>query len=154
MSDAALTYELIKEIFLLLDDGDRRLLSRFNLTVSRFYALFHLGNEPGMSPNQLSELMFCDKSNITRLIKSMEAEDLVRRRRHESDGRSVRLFLTPLGQETRTQALEAHQTYNGQRFSGGVLDETAKLYESLCRLRVNLAAELAELEADPSGKGT
>lgn len=144
MSDAASTYELLKEIFLLLDDGDRRLLNEFNLTVPRFYALFHLGNEPGMSPNRLSELMFCDKSNITRLIKSMEAEDLVKRRRHESDGRSVRLFLTPQGGEIREQALEAHQTYNEQRFNGGVLHETATLHESLHKLRLSLATELAE----------
>lgn len=145
MSDAASTYELLKEIFLLLDDGDRRLLSNFHLTVPRFYALFHLGNEPGMLPNRLSELMFCDKSNITRLIKSMEAEDLVKRRRHESDGRSVRLFLTSQGEEIREQALEAHQAYNEQRFNSGVLTETATLHKSLDKLRRNLATELADL---------
>jgi DNA-binding MarR family transcriptional regulator len=75
---------------------------------------------------------------------------LVKRRRHESDGRSVRLYLTPQGEETRQQALAAHQTYNNQRFGQGVTPEAIVLHDSLCKLRLNLANELAELvEVEP-----
>lgn len=149
MSDASVAYELIKEIFLLLDDGDRQLLERYGLTVPRFYALIHLGNEAGMSPNRLSELMFCDKSNITRLIKSMETEGLVMRRRHESDGRSVRLYLTNFGEETRQKAIESHAFYNDQRFGHGILREVNGLKDALVKLKTNLQLELQELHSHP-----
>lgn len=145
MTEAAVTYDLIKEVFLLLDDGDRRLLGQFDLTVPRFYALMHLGNEPGLSPNQLSDLMFCDKSNVTRLIKGMEAEGLVVRKPHESDGRSVRLFLTDKGSSIGEQALDAHESYNIQRFGRGVLNQTDYLQDLLNNLKQNLEKQLEHI---------
>ena len=57
MSDPQAIYALLNEIYLILDDGDRRLLSRFQLSPARFYALIHLGNRPGMSLSELSDLM-------------------------------------------------------------------------------------------------
>lgn len=41
--------------------------------------------------------MFCDKSNITRLVRALEDEGIVCRRPHESDGRALRLYLTDQG---------------------------------------------------------
>jgi len=74
ISDQTALYNLLKEAFLLLDFGDRVLFSRYNLTAPRFYALVHLGEEPGLSLKRLSQKMFCDKSNATRIFKGLEAE--------------------------------------------------------------------------------
>lgn len=108
-------YDLIKESFLLLDFGDRLFLERFNLTVPRYYALMHISNEPGLSPSNLSQCMFCDKSNITRLIQGLENDGLVERRPHEHDGRSHRLFLTQVGESLQREASEAHQHFVSER---------------------------------------
>lgn len=113
-------YNVLKEIFLLLDDGDRRLLSTYNLTVPRFYALIHLGDNPGLSVSELSTLMFCDKSNVTRLVQGLEAENLVQRRPHKHDGRIKCLSLTSAGEELRHKALTLHHRHNNARF-GAVL---------------------------------
>lgn len=142
MSREAKTYDLLKEIFLLLDDGDRHLLSQFDLTVPRFYALVHLGSVPGMTPNQLSDMMFCDKSNVTRLIKNLEQDGFVIRRPHESDGRSVRLFLTEKGVRVRQQAIVAHHDYNVRRFTADVLEYRLPLNNSLEQLKACLQADL------------
>ena len=53
MNDKEQLYNLIKETFLLLDDGDRRFFNRFDISVSRYYALHHIGEEPGISFSQL-----------------------------------------------------------------------------------------------------
>lgn len=142
MADAILMYNLLKEIFLLLDDGDRHILSRFNLTVPRYYILWHLGNEPGISLRRLSELMICDKSNVTRLIQSMEEEGLVVRAPHESDGRTVRLYLTETGSQTREQAITAHETYNQNRMNrfNGLEQDQAQAY--LLKLKSSLEIDL------------
>jgi DNA-binding MarR family transcriptional regulator len=140
---ADLLYERLKEIFFLLDDGDRRLLAQYNLSLPRFYALFHLGDQPGLSVSELSDLMFCDKSNITRLIKGMEAEDLVCKRPHETDGRALRLFLTPEGQAVRDEVVEAHAAQNQRRFDSCLNSvEQELLFKHLTLLKQSLQYDL------------
>lgn len=142
MVDATQMYNLLKDIFFLLDDGDRRLFGEYNLSVSRFYILWHLGNEPGISSQRLSELMLCDKSNITRLTKGLEADGLVSRLPHESDGRALRLFLTEAGSAVREQTLEAHLAYNHQRFIEFLGAENVDLQEKLTQLKYKLSTQL------------
>jgi len=142
MLDATQTYNLLKDIFFLLDDGDRRLFGEFNLSVPRFYILWHLGNEPGISSSRLSDLMICDKSNITRLSKGLEADGLVVRQPHESDGRALRLYLTELGETIREQALLAHLQYNDERFSCCSHEEQTTLQQLLLGLKNSLTTQL------------
>jgi len=149
MLDAAQTYNLLKDIFFLLDDGDRRLFGDFNLSVPRFYILWHLGNEPGISSSRLSDLMICDKSNITRLSKGLEADGLVVRQPHESDGRALRLYLTELGETIRQQALQAHLQYNKERFSCCSNEEQATLQQLLLGLKESLTTQLYAETGEP-----
>lgn len=111
MTDRVRLYDLIKESFLLLDFGDRLLLEQFDLTVPRYYALNHIAVEPGLSPGLLSRYVFCDKSNITRLVQGLLGDGLVERRPHEQDGRAQRLFLTAAGTELHGKASRAHQNF-------------------------------------------
>ncbi len=145
MDEADALYNVLKEIFLLLDGGDRRVLVGYNLTLPRFYALIHLGQRPGLSVSELSDRMFCDKSNITRLVQSMEAENLVERQRHDTDGRILCLSLTQHGEELRRQVLEAHRRCNERRFD--LFAPPAKQEElllSLLRLKDTLQVDLEE----------
>ena len=115
MSERERIYNLLKETFLLLDDGDRRFFSQFGLTVSRFYALFHLREEPGMSVKNLSSRMLCDKSNATRIVKGLEELGFVTRQPHETEGRSCRIYLTEPGDVICQEVATAHKTYNDSR---------------------------------------
>jgi DNA-binding MarR family transcriptional regulator len=142
MSDGQKIYTLLNEIYLILDDGDRRLLSQFSLTPPRYYALVHLGDRPGMSLSELSNLMLCDKSNATRIIRSLEADGLVYRLPHETDGRSIRLFLSQEGQELRKRSIRAHNRYNHQRFDKDIVTEQDELLEELVTLRQRLRDSL------------
>lgn len=101
-------YDLIKESFLLLDFGDRGLFDQFGLSISRYYALHHIAANPGLSPSRLSQLMFCDKSNITRLLQGLEQDGYIERCAHELDGRVQCLYLTREGQRLHDQACMAH----------------------------------------------
>jgi DNA-binding MarR family transcriptional regulator len=111
-------YNLLKEAFLLLDFGDRQLFARYDLTISRYYALYHIDEDPGLSISQLSDGMFCDKSNATRVVKGLEKDGLVIREPHETDGRTLRLFLTTAGKQLLTTASAAHTAYNQSRLNG------------------------------------
>lgn len=111
-------YNLLKEAFLLLDFGDRQLFARYDLTISRYYALYHIDEALGLSISQLSDRMFCDKSNATRVVKGLEKDGLVIREPHETDGRTLRLFLTTAGKQLLTTASTAHTEYNQSRLNG------------------------------------
>lgn len=143
MCDKELLYNLIKETFLLLDDGDRRFFRRFDLTVSRYYALHHIGEDPGISFSLLSDRMVCDKSNVTRIIKGLEDAGYVTRQPHETDGRTLRLYLTDAGTAVYQQVARAHQQYNETRLSCLHEIEHETLVEGLTRLNEHMRAELA-----------
>lgn len=143
MTNLAQLYDLIKETFLLLDFGDRQFLEQFDLTVPRYYALVHIATEPGLSPSRLSRFMFCDKSNVTRLVQSLEGQGLVERRPDGFDGRVQQLYLTAAGAARYTTVAAAHDCYVTQRL--GALDaaQVEGISEGLGRLNHALAASIA-----------
>jgi DNA-binding MarR family transcriptional regulator len=140
-------YDLIKETFLLLDFGDRRILEQFRLSVPRYYALTHIATEPGISPSQLSRYMFCDKSNITRLLQSLEDGGLVERRPHTQDGRVHRLFLTTNGEALYRGAAEAHRQAVTHRLATLDGDESRRVAKFLVTFNRSLSEGL-----DDAGK--
>jgi DNA-binding MarR family transcriptional regulator len=142
MADPQQIYALINEIFLIVNDGDRQLFGRFQLTPTRFYALVHLGERPGISVSELSGLMLCDKSNMTRILKAMEAEGLVNRKPHESDGRTLRLYLSEEGERLRQKAAACHLEYNQRRFDRPRPNGNDELFRSLDALKGQLRASL------------
>lgn len=147
MEEANYLYSLLKESFLLLDFGDRQLFERFGLTVPRYYALYHIATSPGISPSRLSNRMFCDKSNITRLLQSLEADGLIERRSHEYDGRIQRLYLTESGAVLQDRVAVVHDASIQQRLCGLEGNDQRRLATSLERLNRDLGEELQQTEA-------
>lgn len=142
MTNKELLYNLLKEAFFLLDDGDRQLMEQFHLSIPRFYALVHIADEPGISSSTLSERMLCDKSNITRLIKGLESDRYVERQPHETDGRAMRLYLTERGTAVYEQVLAAHQAYNNARMACVTEIEQDNLVDGLTKLNRRLRMAL------------
>ncbi len=132
-------YDLIKESFLLLDFGDRALFEQYGLSVSRYYALHHIACNPGLSPSRLSQLMFCDKSNITRLLQGLEAEGYVQRTPHEHDARVQRLALTEKGTQLHSRVCAVHLGYIERRLSALPAPVSEQLEATLARLNETLA---------------
>lgn len=132
-------YDLIKESFLLLDFGDRALFERYGLSVSRYYALHHIAGNAGLSPSRLSQLMFCDKSNITRLLQGLEADGYVMRHAHERDARIQRLFLTDNGRRLHDQVCAAHMDSIHERLGALPGEAGEQLETALAHLKKALA---------------
>ncbi|MFZ1396228.1 MAG: MarR family transcriptional regulator [Candidatus Promineifilaceae bacterium] len=138
MSDREELYNLLKTTFILLDDGDRRLFGQFDLSPTRYYALLHISEKPGLSSSELSDRLLCDKSNVTRIVKGLENTGHIVRKPHETDGRTLRLYLTEKGKNVCSQISTAHQAYNNLRLNcineisqGNLLENLSILNESL-----------------------
>ena len=143
MSEREELYNLLKQTFILLDDGDRRLFGRFDLTAPRYYALLHISEKPGLSSSELSDRLLCDKSNVTRIVKGLENSGFILRKPHETDGRTLRLYLTEAGKSICEEITEAHQTYNDLRLSCITEISQGNLLENLSLLNDSLQNELS-----------
>ncbi len=136
-------YELIKTVYLLLDDGDQQFLSRHNLTQVQFYALLWLAQSP-QTMSELSRNLLCDPSNITRVAGILERKGLITRQRDEADRRVNRLQITAVGQSLITQLHQAHETYTYNRLALLTEQEQADLQTLLQKLDDGLRQQLLQ----------
>jgi MarR family transcriptional regulator, organic hydroperoxide resistance regulator len=143
MSERETLYNLLKQTFILLDDGDRRLFGRYNLSPTRYYALLHISETPGLSSSELSDRLLCDKSNVTRIVKGLENTGYIVRKPHETDGRTLRLYLTAQGKEVCADISLAHQAYNELRLNCINEISQGNLLENLSLLNDSLQNELS-----------
>ncbi|WP_162842791.1 MarR family winged helix-turn-helix transcriptional regulator [Mucilaginibacter pineti] len=62
-----------------------------------------LGNQAGLNQQELSDLLFKDKSSMTYLIDNMVKAGLVTRKEDENDRRNKLIILTPKAQQLKIQ---------------------------------------------------
>lgn len=80
-------------------------LSALDLTYTQYVAMMVLWESAPLSIKELGERLMLDTGTLTPLLKAMEQKGLLRRRRSESDERSVTVSLTDRGAALRTEAL-------------------------------------------------
>lgn len=141
---AAQQYRMIYDIYVLLDDGDRRVLRTFNLNTSQYSVLMLLDAEHGWRLTDLSERLLFDKSTVTRIIDRLEQMGLVQRIADPGDRRVQRVLLTAPGVSLREDAHAAHERSLEQRLAVLDLAEQHDLNTLLEKLRTGLKAGLPE----------
>lgn len=141
---AAQQYRMIYDIYVLLDDGDRRVLRSFNLTTSQYNVLMLLDAERGWRLTDLSERLLFDKSTVTRIIDRLEQMELVQRIADAGDRRVQRVLLTAHGASLREHAHTAHERSMEQRLAVLNAEEQHCLHDLLQKLREGLQSGLHE----------
>ena len=76
-----------------------QLLASLDLTLAQHEILMMIRQYSGLSQKQLSEKLVVVKSNVSALLKKLEARGLVRRLSDPADSRNKRLSLTETGDE-------------------------------------------------------
>jgi len=72
-----------------------------DITTSIGFVLLNISSKEGTPATKIAPLMGLESRSLTRVLKNMEEKGLVFRKPDENDGRSVRIFLTPLGKEKK-----------------------------------------------------
>ena len=67
------------------------------LSGSQLWALWLLSAQPGLRVTELAEMQHIHPSTASNLLDKLEARGLVRRERHDTDNRVVRLYLADAG---------------------------------------------------------
>ena len=83
--------------------GYAPLLEPLGLTYAQYLVLVVLWEEDGVSVRQLGERLSLDSATLTPLLKRLEAQGALERRRDPEDERVVRVRLTEAGRALRVQ---------------------------------------------------
>lgn len=118
----AILFDLIGELARLRYQAAERYFATLGLnhTEARLLTLLHQ-QQGASTQDALSNLLFVDRSNAGRALKSLEQQGYVERTRHDVDRRTHRVQLTPKGRAAVT-AIARLRTEMAQRFFGD-LDE-------------------------------
>ena len=120
----------------------RPLLEPLGITYPQYLALLALWERAPRTVGELGQALGLDSGTLTPLLKRMEANGLVVRKRAAEDERRVQVELTPAGQQLRARAV----TIPKEMFCKLPLapDEAAELRDSLKRL----ARGMREVDAE------
>jgi len=122
----------------------RPLLDEIGLTYSQFAVMLVLWEQESVTLGLLCSRLQLDTGTLSPLLKRLETEGLLVRRRRAEDERTVQLTVTERGQELRERAAAVHARV--QKATGLRPAELAALREDLFALAARLrAAHLAQL---------
>lgn len=82
-------------------------LNEFGLTYPQFLVLSILWEEDGLKVHQLGEKLNLDSGTLTPLLKKLESQNLLKRKRGETDERTVSIHLTYPGKSLQSKTLPA-----------------------------------------------
>ena len=125
------------------------LLEPLGLTYPQYLTLLALWESDGVPVKRLGEQLGLDSATLTPLLKRLEAQRLVTRRRDDDDERVVRIHLTDRGRALRAKA-RAIPTAPACR-AGFDLAGSGEIAR-LSRMRDDLHAIVRQLESDPDSR--
>ena len=127
-SERLRAWRLFFESALALNDVlDAELIRDAGIPQQWYDVLVHLDETPdGLPMNELAERILYSKSGLTRVVDRMEEAGFVRRVRHETDRRSIRVVLTDEGRTKLEQARRYHRHGIEQHFSRHLTDTDIK----------------------------
>ncbi len=82
------------------------LLAELELTYPQYVVMLVLWEKDGVSVSQIGERLALDSATLTPLLKRLEAQGVVERRRSSEDERVVEVFLTAAGKRLQRKAAE------------------------------------------------
>lgn len=123
----------------------RRLRNQFGMTLARFDYLAQLHRHPdGLRMSALSRYLMVTGGNVTALTDDLETKGLVVRETDADDRRSFKVALTAAGRRAFEKAAQVHEDWVVELLGGLGTEERHELYETLGRLRVQLAEKTGQ----------
>lgn len=112
----------------------REKITSFGLTHGQFFMLVAIMEEEGLLPSELAEKTAQDRATTTGLLDRLENDEWIERRADKKDRRSLRIFLTPHGNEHRDHIMKLFEETNQQFLNRFSQHEWDQMQSFLCRL--------------------
>lgn len=107
--------------------------SKVGLTQASGYVLINIHKE-GTAVSQIANLLGVRSTSLSRMLNGMEEQGLIYREASSQDKRSVKVFLTDLGLEKRTEAKNIVREFNDYLIDNMTESERDKLEASLIKI--------------------
>ncbi|AZS15154.1 MarR family winged helix-turn-helix transcriptional regulator [Paenibacillus lutimineralis] len=103
----------VQRAALKLNNYYQKVVNPFDITVDQWEILVILWEKEGITQKEIAERLHKDQTNIARMLFKLEKKGFIYRVVHETDRRSLRVYLTPKGREVKddilTPSLEAYE---------------------------------------------
>jgi len=106
-----------------LKDGLRKEFAKngYDITIDNFAIMFRLWHKDNLTQQQLCELTCKNKSNLTRILDTMEKKDMIRRSPNLSDRRSFIISTTEHSRSLKLPIIKIALEYSSKIFE--LIDE-------------------------------
>ncbi len=130
---------IIHQADLALTSYAKNLLEPYNLAPEQNFIMLVLWNHKnGISQNEIAELLNKDKTNIARMIVTLENKGLIRRSVNNIDRRSYDVYLTEKGDELRSKIIPITLDANKQIIKGLTKEELDEVKRILKKIMENI----------------
>lgn len=109
-------------------------------TMSTGFALLSIDPENGTPSTSLGPKMGMEATSLSRILKTMEEKDLIKRKRNPKDGRSVLIYLTDFGQEMREYSKKVVLRFD-EAVKENVSEEDLKTFIKVANTILDLISE-------------
>lgn len=107
-------------------------LDRLGITYPQYLVLMILWQEDGVPVNDIAKKLILNTNTITPLLKRMEKEGIIKRKRSKEDERKVIVQLTPKGRDLQEGAAQIPEQLAGRLLQGELsVDDLVRLKEML-----------------------
>ncbi|MFE5320782.1 MarR family winged helix-turn-helix transcriptional regulator [Paenibacillus sp. NPDC056579] len=95
----------VQRAALRLNNYYQKVVNPFNITVDQWEILVVLWEKEGITQKELAERLHKDQTNVARMLFKLEKKRFIYRETHETDRRSLRVYLTPEGRDMKEQII-------------------------------------------------
>lgn len=134
------------DLFVLVSDTARAIRTRADrsarkrgLTRAQWMVLARLERRPGMSQNELAEILECEPITVVRLVDRLEKRGLVERRADPADRRVRRLHLKSAAFPVLNEIKRERARLNARMTKGMKRQALAALTAGLAKIKANMA---------------
>jgi DNA-binding MarR family transcriptional regulator len=117
--------------------------AKFGLSIWQWRVMAVLGGADRLTAQELTAATAMDKVNVSRAVRALIERGLVNRPKHQSDGRSALLELTPAGRSVYDEVAPVALRHEAALLDGFSPDEIRLLTDLLLRLEKR-AEDLAQ----------
>jgi DNA-binding MarR family transcriptional regulator len=108
--------------------------AKFGLSIWQWRVIAVLGGADRVTAQELTAATAMDKVNVSRAVRALIERGLVNRQKHQSDGRSALLELTPAGRSVYDEVAPVALRHEAELLDGFSRAEIEQLNELLSRL--------------------
>ncbi len=86
--------------------------SKYGVTTSVGFVLLNIDKDQGVPATKIAPMLGMEAHGLSRILKNLEADDLIYRKQDETDKRLVKVYLTEKGKEAKEIAKNVVRKFN------------------------------------------